>query len=70
MMHRCTWKGCGIPATKKLHIRLKNPYYIQMHRDGTRTREKSEGQDLWRCDQHYEECLVSWENSDIFIVEP
>lgn len=69
-MHRCQWKNCGAPATKKLRIRLKNPFYKQLQRDGTITTEKAEGRDLWRCDEHYADAIEHWGDSDVFIVEP
>ena len=66
MTHKCTWRGCGAPATKKVHLRLKNPFYQQLHEDGSLTKEKSEGRDLWRCDVHYKSCIAAYTNSVLF----
>lgn len=70
-MHFCTWKGCGAPATKKICIRLSRPVKCQ-DEDGTIHEEISEGRDLWRCDEHYEEQSIHWDEMEatgVFIVE-
>lgn len=70
-MHRCTWKGCGAPATKKIRIRLRHPVKC-LREDGTIYEEITEGRDLWRCEKHYQEQSEHWqemEDSGIFIVE-
>jgi len=71
-MHKCTWKGCGAPATKKVHLRSRNPYYTVLEEDGTRHREKSEGKDVWLCEKHYAspEPWAHWSYGDGLIIEP
>lgn len=70
-MHRCTWKHCGAPATKKIRIQLARPVKC-LDRDGNIYEEVTEGQDLWRCDVHYADQAQHWEemgDTGIFIVD-
>lgn len=69
MEHKCTWKGCGAPATKCVYLRLKNPTYKQLHEDGTITEETSEGRTLWRCDVHYKSCVAAYSSSAVFEID-
>lgn len=60
MAHKCQWRFCGAPATKKIHVRLKHPVKVRQD-DGKITLVQSEGKDLWRCDRHYEMDSKHWE---------